>query len=416
MGLLDLFIVAVMPVLKVILITGVGLFLAMDRINLLGPEARHHLNNIVFYVLGPSLVASNLAETITFQSFVTLWFMPVNILITFVIGSALAWLLIRITKTPKHLQGMVIGCCSAGNMGNLLLIMIPAVCKESNNPFGDSYVCTTHAQAYASLSMAIGAVFIWSYVYTVMGMFAKSDVVNVSTISFDSPRDISKTVSESSTEALLPSRNACLCSQEYSEPDELPLTTCRGVKKMPDLKKTIQQIKMIVGKIDLKKVFAPTAIAAIVGFIIGTVSPIRKLLIGDNAPLHVIDTSAYFLGEAAIPCLTLILGANLLRGLNGSEFSRFVIIGILAVRNIVLPLLGICVVKAAHHFGMVGSDALYQFVLMLQYAVPPATAVGTITQFFQLGQGESSVIMLWTYAVASFSLTLWSTIFMWLLA
>ncbi|XVF75682.1 hypothetical protein PTKIN_Ptkin13bG0206200 [Pterospermum kingtungense] len=144
---------------------------------------------------------------------------------------------------------------------------------------------------------------------------------------------------------------------------------------MPVLKKTIQQIKMIVGKIDLKKVFAPTAIAAIVGFIIATVSPIRKLLIGDSSPLHVIDTSAYFLGEAAIPCLTLILGANLLRGLNGSEASRFVIIGILAVRNIVLPLLGICVVKAAHHFGMVGSDSLYQFVLMLQYAVPPATAV-----------------------------------------
>ena len=46
MGFLDLFIVAVMTVLKVIFITGIGLFLAMDRINLLGPEARHHLNNV----------------------------------------------------------------------------------------------------------------------------------------------------------------------------------------------------------------------------------------------------------------------------------------------------------------------------------------------------------------------------------
>ncbi|XWS66270.1 hypothetical protein CRYUN_Cryun05aG0185100 [Craigia yunnanensis] len=310
MGFLDLFIVAVMPVLKVIFITGVGLFLAMDRINLLGPEARHHLNNIVFYVLGPSLVASNLAETITFQSFVTLWFMPVNIFITFIMGSALAWLLIRITKTPKHLQGMVIGCCSAGNMGNLLLIMIPAVCKESKNPFADSSVCSTHAEAYASLSMAIGAIFIWSYVYTIMRMFAESGTENVSTISLNSPRDTSKTVSESCTEALLPSRNACLSSEEYSGQDELPLTIYRGGKK-----KTIQHIKMILGKIDLKKVFAPTAIGAIVGFIIGIVSPIRKLIVGDSAPLHVIDTSAYLLGEAAIPCLTLILGANLLRGL-----------------------------------------------------------------------------------------------------
>lgn len=44
----------------------------------------------------------------------------------------------------------------------------------------------------------------------------------------------------------------------------------------------------------------------------------------------------------------------------------------MAVRNIVLPLLGVVVVKAAHHFGLVGSNSLFQFVLMLQYAVPSA--------------------------------------------
>ncbi|GMI80564.1 PIN-LIKES 3 [Hibiscus trionum] len=389
MGFMDLFIVALMPVLKVILITGVGLLLAVDGINLLGPEARHHLNNLVFYVLGPALVGSNLAETVTFQSFANLWFMPVNIFITYIIGSALAWILIKFTKTPKHLQGMVIGCCSGGNMGNLLLILIPAICKESNNPFGDSSICSTNAEAYASLSMAIGAIFMWSYVYTIMRMYA--------------------TEGTCSKEALLPSTNSH-GSEYYSGHDGPPLTTYGGGEKI------IQHFKMIMGKIDLKKVFAPTATAAVVGFIIGIISPIRTLIIGDSAPLRVIDTSAYFLGEAAIPCLTLILGANLLRGLNGSEVSLSVIIGILAVRNMVMPLLGICVVKAAHRSGMVASDSLYRFVLMLQYAVPPATAVGTISEFLQLGQGESSVIMLWTYAVASISLTLWSTLFMWLLA
>ncbi|GMI80563.1 hypothetical protein HRI_001725600 [Hibiscus trionum] len=380
MGFMDLFIVALMPVLKVILITGVGLLLAVDGINLLGPEARHHLNNVrkcfastaschglmipkpktcfsvsdvqlVFYVLGPALVGSNLAETVTFQSFANLWFMPVNIFITYIIGSALAWILIKFTKTPKHLQGMVIGCCSGGNMGNLLLILIPAICKESNNPFGDSSICSTNAEAYASLSMAIGAIFMWSYVYTIMRMYA--------------------TEGTCSKEALLPSTNSH-GSEYYSGHDGPPLTTYGGGEKI------IQHFKMIMGKIDLKKVFAPTATAAVVGFIIGIISPIRTLIIGDSAPLRVIDTSAYFLGEAAIPCLTLILGANLLRGLNGSEVSLSVIIGILAVRNMVMPLLGICVVKAAHRSGMVASDSLYRFVLMLQYAVPPATAVGNV--------------------------------------
>ncbi|EOY18977.1 Uncharacterized protein TCM_043527 [Theobroma cacao] len=37
------------------------------------------------------------------------WFMLVNLLITFVLGSALAWLFIKMTKTPKHLQAEQLG-------------------------------------------------------------------------------------------------------------------------------------------------------------------------------------------------------------------------------------------------------------------------------------------------------------------
>ena len=103
MGFLDLFVVAVVPVLKVLLITLVGLFLALDRIDLLGSTARPYLNNVssihvyrilcfiefsaflltitgkfsafvqlIFYVFSPALVSSQLAGTITLQSLATL--------------------------------------------------------------------------------------------------------------------------------------------------------------------------------------------------------------------------------------------------------------------------------------------------------------------------------------------------------
>ncbi|KAM0067881.1 hypothetical protein Hdeb2414_s0002g00066501 [Helianthus debilis subsp. tardiflorus] len=41
---------------------------------------------------------------------------------------------------------------------------------------------------------------------------------------------------------------------------------------------------------------------------------------------------------------------------------------------------------------------------------------GTITQSFGAGESDCSVIMLWTYGLASISLTLWSSFFMWLVA
>lgn len=51
MGLFDLFVASSMPVLKVLLITGLGSFIALDHINLLGEDARKHLNNVssLFY-------------------------------------------------------------------------------------------------------------------------------------------------------------------------------------------------------------------------------------------------------------------------------------------------------------------------------------------------------------------------------
>jgi len=40
-------------------------------------------------------------------------------------------------------------------LGNLPIIIIPAMCRESGSPFGDSDVCYQYGMAYASLSMAV---------------------------------------------------------------------------------------------------------------------------------------------------------------------------------------------------------------------------------------------------------------------
>lgn len=41
--------------------------------------------------------------------------------------------------------------------------------------------------------------------------------------------------------------------------------------------------------------------------------------------------------------------------------------------------------------------------------------IGTMTQLFDVAQEECSVLFLWTYLVAAFALTFWSTVFMWIL-
>ena len=48
MKLLDLFITSSIPVGKILVITGIGFYLALDRVNILNQDARKQLNNVRF--------------------------------------------------------------------------------------------------------------------------------------------------------------------------------------------------------------------------------------------------------------------------------------------------------------------------------------------------------------------------------
>lgn len=72
MGLLELFITASIPVLKTLLLTALGSYLALESVDILGEDARKHLNTVVFYVFNPALVSTNLAKTITSESMLKL--------------------------------------------------------------------------------------------------------------------------------------------------------------------------------------------------------------------------------------------------------------------------------------------------------------------------------------------------------
>ncbi|CAN4116704.1 unnamed protein product [Withania somnifera] len=411
----ELFMLALMPVLKTLLIAIVGLYLALDRVSILTAEGRHHLNNLVFYVFFPSLCASGLISSSTATGIFSLWFVPVSILITFLVGSALGWILVKITRTPQHLHGLVIGCCAGGNMGNLPVIIIPAICTEKNNPFGDSSTCTTNGMGYVSLSMGIGAIGVWSYVYNIIRAYGKKEDKDVSAYSRlreNQHCETSKQCLDTTTRTLLQISN----SKDNEGSAELVYQGSIDKVKVSIPTIIEKKMKSLMEYIDLSVLFRPPTIATVVGIIIASISPIQNVMVGAGAPLRFVESSVVLLGEAAIPSMTIIMGANLLRGFKRSGVGIWLLFGIIVVRFVILPIIGVAVITVAKNLDMVGSDPLYHFVILLQYAVPPAMAIGTITQLFEIGETECSVIMFWNYAVASVALTLWSTYFMWILS
>ncbi|CAL9027390.1 unnamed protein product [Prunus brigantina] len=413
MGFWTLLEVACMPTFQVLIISVLGAFMATEYWNLLPADARRSMNKVVFVVFTPSLVFASVAKTITFEDIISMWFMIVNVGLTFLFGGILGWILVKIVRPKPYQEGLVMAACSSANLGNLPLILIPAICEEDGNPFGDHSVCKRVGLSYVSFSMALGGFFIWTYSYQLIrtsamkwkalqAMEAAEEASKSPNSDLDAEGETPLLKGEDEEQGSIVVSSNGSRNQEAVRADE---------SDVPFSRKVVAFVKQI-----LHELLAPPTVAAIVGFFIGSIPFLKKLIIGDSAPLRVIEDSITQLGNGTIPCITLILGGNLIQGLRKSTIKIPIIIGVIIVRYVVMPVIGIGIVIGASKVGFLPSDPLFHFVLMVQFTLPPAMNIGTMTQLFDVAEAECSVIFLWTYLVAALALTIWSTVYMWLLS
>ncbi|KAJ9564634.1 hypothetical protein OSB04_000600 [Centaurea solstitialis] len=407
MGVWTLFVVASMPIVQMLLVSIIGAIMATEHFNLLSDDTRKSLNKIVFVAFTPCLIFACLAESVTFHDIISWWFMPVNIGITFLCGGTLGWIAVKLIRPEPHMEGLIIAMCSTGNLGNILLIIVPAICTQSGSPFGDHAVCKANGLSYSSFSMALGCFYIWTYTYQLIRSSAAK--YNAMKEAEDLAREPNKDLDANETGRLLNKEGREPVSYVTSmDPENQTMVYQESANKERNGGSSWSRLKENLQKI-LDELLAPPTIGAIAGFIFGAVPSLKSLIIGVDAPLRVIQDSITLLGDGTIPCITLILGGNLIQGLRNATIRPIIIVTIIVVRYVILPVIGIGVIKVAGDLGILPSDPLFSFVLMIQFLVPPAMNISTMTQLFNVGQAECSVLTMWTYIAAIFALTGWST-------
>ncbi|XP_054823235.1 protein PIN-LIKES 7 isoform X1 [Prosopis cineraria] len=416
MGFLELLGVASAPILQVLLVSAVGAFLATSLCNnLLSPDFRKSLNKLVFTVFTPSLVFASFARTVSLQDMISWWFMPVNVALTFLIGGIIGWMIVKCLKPDLKLEGLIIASCSSGNLGNLPIVIIPAICFQQGGPFGDRDACHSAALSYSSFSMALGGVFIWTYTYQIMrSRSMKFKALEAAEVLKVPNKDLE---AHPQTRLLedAPEQNVAI---QISTPN------CNGDSENQNMvdqdssnvnEPFFRRFIGTVGQI-LEELKAPPTIAIILGFLFGGVSWLRNLIVGEDAPLAVIQNSIQLMGEGTIPCITILLGGNLTQGLRSSSVRLWSVVSIVVSKYIVIPIIGLFIVKVAANLKLLPPYPLFQYVLVMQYAMPPAMNISTMAQLFDVGQEECSVILFWTYGAAAIALTVWSTVLMWMLS
>eukprot|EP00850_Spirogloea_muscicola_P014408 SM000103S09500 [mRNA] locus=s103:354447:357734:- [translate_table: standard] len=470
------------PVARVLLLCAVGAALATPRVGVLTADARKLLNKLVFIVFLPSLVFFNLGSAVTLQKVLDWWYMPLNVLICCLVGSALGWLVTFICATPRQHRSLTIACCCIGNVGNLPLVLVATVCSEAKNPFAPPAECHKQGIAYVSYGMwVIGTMadtkeflrrtkeeFIKAYLHTCLQMavvvmwtfvynLLKPSECNLSLPDTVQQLKLTKNNFERTLENVKVAEEVGVVtsgavSASYNEeagPLHLPLQTVKalGAEEDQALLPANAKSSLLIPHFELEQerrrhtfnhdytvsliqglltyyswisrycrwrdIFTPpTCAAQLLALLVGVIPSLKSVFFGQAAQLSLLTDTLNVLGMAMIPSMMLVLGGNLTKGPGDSDLGWRTVVGITITRLVVLPIVGIGIVFLVDRLGMLPlNDPLFHFVLLLQFAMPTAINVGTVTVLHGTGEKEASIILFWQYSSAVLSMTVWIMVF-----
>lgn len=86
-------------------------------------------------------------------------------------------------------------------------------------------------------------------------------------------------------------------------------------------------------------------------------------------------------------------------GFRKSHVKFSTVFGVILARYVLLPAAGIGVVKAVAAIGFLPQDPLFQYALLIQFALPPAMAIGM----------QTLLLLSFFYPIALWHLEIWHT-------
>ncbi|KAK6125422.1 hypothetical protein DH2020_040849 [Rehmannia glutinosa] len=425
-------ILSILPLLKLICLTVIGLILAHPKTQLVPKATFKLLSKLVFALFLPCMIFIHLGETITLKNFVQWWFIPINVILSTAIGCVLGLLVAKICRPPPEYFRFTIIMTAFGNTGNLPLAIVGSVCHSAENPFGPA--CHKTGTAYVSFAQWVAVLLVYTLVYHMMEppmeyyeviedgteiqeQLATTDLSRPLLVEAEWPgmedreTENCKTpliarVFANASQISIPETDSLEEGGLSNHPPSPKSLRCLAEPRM------VRRIRIVAEKTPIRHILQPPTIATLLAFFVGMVPPIKSVVYGDDAPLSFITDSLEILAGAMVPSVMLILGGMLAEGPNESRLGIRTTIGIMVARLLVLPLVGIGVVCLADKLQfLIPGDQMYRFVLLLQYTTPSAILLGAVASLRGYAVSEASALLFWQHVFAVFSLALYVIIY-----
>ncbi|KAK9755368.1 hypothetical protein RND81_01G020200 [Saponaria officinalis] len=388
--------IAVLPIAKVFTMCFLGFLMASKYVNILPSSGRKLLNGLVFTLLLPCLIFSQLGQAITLQKMIEWWFIPFNVMLATLSGSLIGLLVATIVRPPYPFFKFTIIHIGIGNIGNVPLVLIAALCRDTANPFGDSEKCSQDGTAYISFGQWVGAIVLYTYVFQMLAPPPEG--------TFDVEGGHLPTKSHSHNANSTPEQVPLLSL----DPEPLDSNSNLNTSSKGKFKELLE---FIYHKLKLKQIIQPPIIASILAMGFGCVPFLKRLIFASDGPLFFFTDSCMILGDAMIPCILLALGGNLVDGPGSSKLGFRTTAAIVFGRLVLVPPVGLGIVTLADALGFIpAGDKMFKFVLLLQHTMPTSVLSGAVANLRGCGK-ESAAILFWVHIFAIISMAGWIVLY-----
>ncbi|KAK1422107.1 hypothetical protein QVD17_24993 [Tagetes erecta] len=428
---------AVVPLLKLLSLTVIGIVLAHKRTQIVPKSTFKLLSKLVFALFLPCTIFIHLGLSVSVNNLALWWFIPVNVIVSTLIGCLLGLLVAVICRPPPEFFRFTVIVTGFGNTGNLLLAIVGSVCHNGDSLFGPE--CQTSGTAYVSLAQWVSVLLVYTLVYHMMEppmeyyeVVEEEDEIEI--VQENLPvNDLSRPLLHEAEWPGMDDQETVHCKtpfiarvfanvsdfSETSVPDheerhEIERDRPQSPKSIRCLAepRMVRKIRIVAEQTPVRHILQPPTIATLLALIIGMVPFLKSIVYGDDAPLAFLTDSLDIMAGAMVPSVMLVLGGMIAEGPNESRLGLRTTIGILVARLFVLPMIGIGVVFAADKMNLlIEGDRMFLFVLLLQYATPSAILFGAIASLRGYAVSEASALLFWQHIVALFSLSMYSIIY-----
>ncbi|XP_024188548.1 protein PIN-LIKES 6 [Rosa chinensis] len=397
--------IAVLPIAKVFTVCSLGLLMASKYVNILPANGRKLLNGLVFSLLLPCLIFSQLGQAITWEKMLEWWFIPANVVLGSISGSIIGYITASIVRPPYPYFKFTIVQIGIGNIGNVPLVLIAALCRDSSNPFGDSTTCSTNGTAYISFGQWVGAIILYTYVFNMLAPPPEGTFdIDEETLPIKSPTD-------GETLGQVP----LLTHEDQQEEEEEQKNEEQVVEINPNSSKKsmiTELLMFLYEKLKLKQLLQPPIIASVLAMVLGAIPFLKKQIFESGGPFFFFTDSCTILGEAMIPCILLALGGNLINGPGSSKLGLRTTAAIIFSRLVLVPPVGLGIVTLADKLGFLpDGDKLFRFVLLLQHTMPTSVLAGAVANLRGCGR-EAAAVLFWVHIFAVFSMAGWIVLYL----